>query len=152
MPACVTMSAPKQAVKKPKTVIAAEAALSAKAAEVAAARDALKRLEAEHGAAYAAVRQAQTDADAALPQCRVVRVRWRNGNEEDAGRVVIVRRTPGGVLVVRHVGAPAGHEYKFKWSEHSHKFRRAECGGYNSDTSEPPRPHGWHLRPNGKVS
>ncbi len=124
-------------MKKPKTVIEAEAALSAKAAEVAAARDTLKRLEAEHGAAYAAVRQAQTEADAALPQCRMVRVRrWRSGNEEDAGRVVIVRRTPGGMLVVRHVGAPAGHEYKFKWSEHSHKFRKAERVGYTIDTSE----------------
>jgi hypothetical protein len=123
-------------VKKPKTVIEAEAALSAKAAEAAAARDTLKRLEAEHGAAYAAVRQAQTEADVALPQCRMVLVRWRSGNEEDVGRVVIVRRTPGGMLVVRHVGAPAGHEYKFKWSEHSHKFRQAERGGYTSDTSE----------------
>jgi hypothetical protein len=123
-------------VKKPKTVIDAENALSAKAAEVVAAKETLKRLEAEHGAAYAAVRQAQTDADAALPQCRMVRVRWRSGDEEDAGRVVIVRRTPAGMLVVRHVGAPAGHEYKFKWSEHSHKFRQAERGGYTSDTRE----------------
>jgi hypothetical protein len=63
-------------------------------------------------------------------------LRWRSGNEEDAGRVVIVRRTPGGMLVVRHVGAPAGHEYKFKWSEHSHKFRKAERVGYTIDTSE----------------
>lgn len=123
-------------MKKPKTVIDAEAALSAKAAEVTAAKEALKRLEAEHSAAYAAVRHAQTEADAALPQCRLVRVRWRSGNQEDMGCVAILRRTPGGMLVVRRVGEPYGHEYKFKWAEYAGKYRQAEKGGYTDDTRE----------------
>ena len=117
-------------------MVEAEAALSAKAAEVTAAKEALKRLESEHGAAYAAVRQAQTDADAALPQCRMVRVRLSTSNEEDMGRMVILRRTPGGTLVVRHVGEPDGNEYKFKWAEYSRKFRQAEKSGYTYDTRE----------------
>jgi hypothetical protein len=123
-------------MKKPKAVIAAEEALSAKAAEVAAAKEALKRLEAEHGAAYVAVRQAQTEADAALPQCGLVRVKWRTSNEEGMGRAVILRRTPGGLLVVRRVGDAGGHEFKFKWAEYSGKYRQAEKGSYTDDTRE----------------
>lgn len=123
-------------MKKPKTVIEAEAALAEKASEVAAAKDTLKRLEAEHGAAYEAVRKAQTDADAALPQCRMVRFRWRSSNEEDCGRVVILRRTPGGMLVVRYVGEPDGLTHKFKWAEYAGKFRQAEKGSFISDTRE----------------
>lgn len=123
-------------MKKPKAVIEAESALVAKAAEVAAAKEALKRLEVERGAAIAAVRHAQTEADAALPQCRLVRVRWRSGNEEDIGRVAVVRRTPGGMLVVRYVGDADGSEYKFKWAEYSRKFKQAERGGYTDDTRE----------------
>ena len=113
-------------MKKPKTVIDAKAALSAKAAEVTAAKDALKRLEAEYGAAHMAVRQAQTDADASLPQCRLVRLRWRSDKDENVARVVILRRTPSGMLVVRYVGEPDGSEYKFKWAEYSQRFRQAE--------------------------
>ena len=123
-------------MKKPKTVIYAEAALAAKAGEVAASKEALKRLETEHGAAYKAVRQAQADADANFPQCRLVLVRWRTSKQEDIGRVVILRRTPGGLLIVRYVGEPYGSEYRFKWSEHSRKFRQAERGGYTDDTRE----------------
>ena len=123
-------------MKKPQTVIDAENALSAKDTEVIAAEDALKRLEAEHGEAHAAVRKARIEADASLPQCGMVRVRWRSGNEVDAGRVVILRRTPGGMLVVRLVGEPTGGEYKFKWAEYAGKFRQAEKGSYSSDTRE----------------
>lgn len=46
-------------MKKPKTVIEAEAALSAKAAEVTAAKETLKRLEAEHDARIASFQPAQ---------------------------------------------------------------------------------------------
>ena len=124
------------AIKKPKTVIDAEAVLSMKKAEVAAAKEALQRLEVEYGSAIAAVRQAQTDADATLPQCRMVRVRWHSGNEADSASVVILRRTPGGMLVVRRVGEPDGIECKFKWVEHSGKFRQAEKNHYYSDIRE----------------
>lgn len=123
-------------MKKPKTVIDAEAALIAKAVEVAAAKDTLTRLEAEHGAAYSAVYQAQTEADASLQQCRMVRVRWRSDTEEGGARVVILRRTPGGMLVVRKVGDANGYEYRFKWAEHARKYRQAEKGSFTSDTLE----------------
>lgn len=122
-------------MKKPKTVIEAEAALSAKAAEVTAAKETLKRLEAEHAAAYAAVRQAQTDADASLPQCDMVRVRRYGGKEEDCGRFVILRRTPGGLLVVRRVGEQGG-ESKFKLSQHRGLYVQAEKVSWASDTCE----------------
>lgn len=123
-------------MKKPKTVVDAEAALNAKAAEVSAAKEALKRLEAELAAAYVAVRSAQTEADASLPQCRMVSVRWRSGTEEGGASYVIVRRTPGGMLVVRRVGDASGSESKFKWAEHAGKYRRAEKGSWTSDTLE----------------
>ena len=123
-------------MKKPKTVIDAEDAASAKKAEFEASKEAMNRLEKECFQALAAVRTAQTDADAALPQCRLVRVRWRSSNEEDMGRVVILRRTPGGMLVVRYVGEPDGSEQRFKWAEYAGKFRQAEKGSYISDTRE----------------
>jgi hypothetical protein len=123
-------------VKKPKAVIEAETALTAKAAEVAAAKDTLKRLEAEHSAAYVAVRQAQTEADESMPQCRMVRVRWRSGTEEFGAPYVIVRRTPSGMLVVRPVGSNSGSEHRFKWAEHARKYRQVAKGSFTSDTLE----------------
>lgn len=123
-------------MKKPKTVIEAEAAASAKKAEFDAAKETMNRLEKEWLAALAAVRDAQKAADATLPQCRHVRVRWRSGGTEDMGAVVIVRRTPGGRLVVRNVGDPSGTEYQFKWSEHAGVFKQAEKGTWTSDTRE----------------
>ena len=126
-------------MKKPKTVIDAQAALATKTAEIAVAKDALKRLEQEHLTALLAVRQAQTEADASLPQCRLVRLRWRSNDEKDMGRVVILRRTPGGMLVVRHIGETDGYEYKFKWSGYtpdSSRFRQINKVGYASDVSE----------------
>jgi hypothetical protein len=123
-------------MKKPKTVIDAEAALKAKTTEVAAAKEALKQLETELGAAYAAVRQAQTDADSSQPQCRLVRVKRYGGTTEDISRAVILRRTPGGMLVVRLVGQPDGKEYKFKWSQHRALYSQAEKGSWYSDTRE----------------
>ena len=123
-------------MKKPKTVVDAEAALAAKAAEVAAVKEALERLKSEWGIAHTAVRHAQTEADATLPQCRLVRIRWRSSNEEDMGRVVILRRTPGGMLVVRYVGEFDGSEHKFKWAEYAGKYRQAEKSSYTSHTRE----------------
>lgn len=123
-------------MKKPSTVVVAEAALAAKSAEVVSAKETLERLKAELSAAYVAVRDAQTEADAALPQCRLVLVRWRSGTEEGDARVVILRRTPGGMLVVRHVGDPRGAEYRFKWAPYAGRYKQAERATYTSDTRE----------------
>jgi hypothetical protein len=106
-------------MKKPKTVVVAEAALAAKIAESAAAKEEVRRLDHDLNAAYAAVHQAQTDADAALPQCRMVRVQWRTGVESGMAPYVIVRRTPTGMLVVRRVGG--GGESTFRWSDGQYK-------------------------------
>ena len=123
-------------MKKPKTVVDAEVLLTAKKAEVDAANEALKRLESELQDAYAAVRKAQAEADACLPQCNLVGLHWRTGVEASGTRVVIMRRTPGGMLVVRYAGDPIGSEYKFKWSEHSGKYRQAEKSSYAGKTRE----------------
>lgn len=113
-------------MKKPKTVVDAEKMAAEKAAELAAAKEVVRQLESEHADAVAAIRKAQEDADAALPQCRLVRIPWRSSKEEDVSRVVIVRKTPGGMLVVRRVGDPAGNKYKFKWAPYAGQYRQAE--------------------------
>lgn len=114
-----------RAMKKHATVMAAEAVAEEKARELAVAREMVKRLEQEDSEARIAVREAQLLVDASLPQCRLVQVHWRSGSgkEANAGRVVILRKTPGGMLVVRRVGDSfSGAEFKFKWLEHSGKY------------------------------
>jgi hypothetical protein len=115
----------------------AENALAAKQAELADARETVKAIEAECDAARAAARQAQTEADALLPQCRVVTIHRRTGNRENRGdRHVIVRRTPSGILLVRPVGDAGAHEMRFKFDQHSHRYRLAEKGSFVGCTLE----------------
>lgn len=122
---------------KPAAVAAAEEAVTAKAAELAAANETVQRLEREYWECVAALRQAQTDADAALPQCDLVSVGWRSDKETPAGRMVILRRTPGGMLVTRRVGDAAAYEYRFKWSAHRGKYVQVEKqGSWVSDHRE----------------
>lgn len=113
-------------VKKHKSVVEAEKALADKDAEIAAAKIALSQFEKERAECYSAVRAAQTEADASLPQCRMVRV-TRGGAMESSGDVVILRRTPAGKLVVRRAGE-ATYEYMFKWSEFSGRYREHKSG------------------------
>jgi hypothetical protein len=116
-------------MKKPKPVIEAEAALSAKAAEVSAAKETLNRLENELSAAHAAVRQAQTEADASMPQCRMVSVNLRTGGIADGGATyVIVRRAPRSQLFVRRVGDASSCESRFKWCELAGNYRMGKKG------------------------
>lgn len=115
--------------KKPAAVAAAEEAVAAKAAELAATKEAVRRLEREHSDCVAALREAQTNADAALPQCDLVLVVWRGDKETPAGRMVILRRTPGGMLVTRRVGDAAAYEYRFKWSARRAKYVQFEKQG-----------------------
>lgn len=123
--------------KKPAAVADAEEAVAAKAAELAATKEAVQRLEREHSECVVALRQTQTDADAALPQCDMVSVRWRSDKEEPAGRMVILRKTPGGTLVTRRVGDASAYEYRFKWSAHRGKYVQAEKqGSWVSDSRE----------------
>lgn len=57
-------------------------------------------------------------------------MRWRSGTEDGGYSVVIDRRTPGGMLVVRRAGDSGGREYKFKWSEHAAKYQQTENRTY----------------------
>lgn len=85
---------------------AAEEAAKRKAEELTAAKEMVRRLEEEHRDAVAAVRKAREDADALLPQCRMVSKAWRDSKEQDIGRVVILRKTPGGMLGGETKAAP----------------------------------------------
>lgn len=109
-------------MKESPTVIVARQAAEAKKAEIEAAELHLRQLRAEMGTALLAIEAAQDEVDARLPQCRMVKVRWRSGTEEPIGNAAIVRKTPGGQLVVRRRGA----EHRFKWDAYGGKFVQAE--------------------------
>lgn len=111
--------------KQPSAVELAQAFAAQKNSEVKAAREALRALEAEVMVAYVAVRKAQEAEDAHLPQCRIVTV-MSGGRVSEFGPVVILRKTNAGLLVTRRVGGPGASAFKFKWHEHSGKFRQAE--------------------------
>lgn len=125
-------------MKKHPEVAAAEALVEEKTKALVAAKEAVQVLERERGDAVLALHAAQKSADSALPQCRLVRVSWRSGKAEDAGLVVILRKTPGGMLVVRKVGDASGaSEAKFKWREHSGKYAEAKkSSSFTSDQME----------------
>ena len=124
-------------MKKPSAVVAAEAVASSKAAELAAAKEAVRRLEGEYGQAQAAVRNAQVEADATFPQCDMVTVRRYTGTDGDVCRMVIVRKTASGrMLVVRRVGDAAAHEFKFNWLDFTGKFVQAWKALLYSDRCE----------------
>lgn len=118
-------------------VAAAQLKVDGVAQELAAARAEVERLEADVVVARAALRDTRVAADAELPQCRMVSVRRFSGIEDEAGRVVILKKTPGGTLVVRRVGNGGGPEYRFKWSAHRAKFVQMEkYAFFGSDTRE----------------
>ena len=122
-------------MKKPKTVLDAEAALAAKKAELSAAKDALALLVKETGAAYEAVTSAQTEADASLPQCSMVHVNRYTSREEGRAQYVILRRTPSGMLVVRRAGDAGAPQLRFKWAIWARVYRQVEKS-YGSGTTE----------------
>jgi len=111
--------------KKPSAVALAQSFQAAKEAELREARTVVKTLEGELGAAISATRKAQEDEDAHLPQCKIVTV-MSGGRESFFGPAVILRKTPGGMLVTRRIGEPGASAFKFKWHEYSGKFRQAE--------------------------
>lgn len=120
-------------MKKPKIVLEAEASLAAKKAEVEAAQGVLNRLGNEVSAAHDALHEARIAADAPLPKCRIVYV--RGGKVADSISAVIVRKTPGGMLVVREVGAPLDRTSKYKWSKFALKYRHTEKVTYHFGTT-----------------
>ena len=116
-------------MKTPAAVIAAEAARVAKGAELSEARETVKRLEAEYAQACRAVTVAREAADSALSQCRLIRIAWRSGKQEDAGRLVIERKTPAGKLAVRRVGAEPAKPWMFEWNKHAGAYREKVARG-----------------------
>lgn len=124
-------------VKLPPEVAAAEAARSAKAQELCSAQEAVKRLERELVEAVGAVRAARIAADAGLPKCRMVSLAWRTGRVVLDCEVVILRKTPTGVLVVRRVGEDEKQTFRFKANIFGDRYVQAEKGlGYVSQTRE----------------
>ena len=123
-------------MKKPAAVIEAEAMVKHQADELSSARELVKTLERQYYESVNAVHAAQEHADADLPQCRLVHIAWRGNQDGDGARCVILRKTPTGMLVVRHVGAASGHEYRFKWDKHNGRFVEAKASSWLSGHSE----------------
>lgn len=120
--------------KKDAAVAAAEAALAAKQGELTAALEAVERLRGEVGEASRALREARLAADEALPQCVLVKRSLYSSRDEERGRVVVLRKTPGGQLVVRLAGEDGG-EMRFKRSKYSGEWLEAvKSSGWSSDT------------------
>jgi hypothetical protein len=63
----------------------------------------------------------------------MVRAPWKTGKDKDMGMVVIVRRTPSGLLVVRKVGETSRGEYRFKWSRYNFQYYQEEKGSSFGD-------------------
>jgi hypothetical protein len=101
-------------VKLSAAVIAANQLKAEKIKALAIAEDAVKVLKDEVSLAYVSARKAQEEDDSKLPQCNMVSVGWRTAKETPAGRVVIVRKTPTGFLIVRRVGE-VDSDFKFKF-------------------------------------
>lgn len=123
-------------MKKTKELISAENAEKSKRLELEKAREKVKMLDIEWKAAIEAVNKAQEDADAAMPQCRLVKVSRYSGKEQDAGQMVIERKTKSGILVTRRFGIVSVSNYRFKFSQHSGVFVHAGALCYGTDLFE----------------
>lgn len=105
-------------MKEAPAVAAARQAAEAKKAEIDATEARLVELRSELSAAYRAIEDAQDAEDSALPQCRMVTVRWRTGKPENPIPMAILRKTPANQIVVRRRGA----EHRFKWDPRSERY------------------------------
>lgn len=112
--------------KDPPTVIAALEVRASRHAEMVAAELAVKAAKEAYKSACAAVLEARKQADESLPQCMLVRSAWRGSRTEEAGRVVILRKTPGGLLVTRRVAET--DEMRFKFSPYSGVYIKQRKG------------------------
>lgn len=112
--------------KVPPAVAAAKAVLAEKTAELDAAQEVVRRIASERSEAFKAIRKAQEDADESLPQCKIVTLSYGRVRDGQV-RAVILRKTPSGMLVVRHFGGE--HEYKFQPGKDDGVFRET---GYRS--------------------
>ncbi len=109
-------------MKKPAAVIAAEEVVARKAEAVEAAKTALAFLQDQYAQAVHDVRAAQEESDKLLPHCLMAAVSWHSGKATGVKRVVIERKTPGGILIVRGVGDPCDQERRFKLQKLGNKF------------------------------
>jgi hypothetical protein len=112
--------------KKPSAVETAERALTVKERELFEAIATVQRLTKERAGALIVLNAARVEADSALPKCRLVLVSRRSGEESENVPLVILRKTPGGMIVARRVGDAPETASKYKWQEHSGKFVQAE--------------------------
>ena len=110
-------------MKKTQIEIDAEAALAEKRQALDDARSRVSFLEKELDDLHEAQREGRIKADSLLPQCNMVR---GVGREKTYDPVVIVRLTPGGLLVVRRVGASSELELKFRWDKYALNYTQKE--------------------------
>lgn len=116
-------------VKVSASVLASNKLKTEKQQELDAAEALVKKLRDEVRVATIAARQAQIDDDANLPQCNMVSVQYRSGAETECGRMVIMRKTPAGTLIVRRVGET---EYDFKFVIKNGKYVQKDTILYSS--------------------
>lgn len=107
-------------MKRPQLVVDAERRVVAAIESLKVLDASVRKMRLEQNQAINDLTAAQTEADADLPQCRVVSVSLRTGAPTGIGAMhVILRRTPAGTIFTRHVGATTDYEYKFKFGEMS---------------------------------
>lgn len=128
------MKKPKESAKLIAARANVESAQEAFASAGEARRVAQKALE----EAYSSLRDAQVEEDASLPQCDLVEVNRYNGNESKPSRMVILKKTPTGMLDVRHVGEPSRVPLRFEWEPRHSRFciKRSRSSFYSSSRQE----------------
>ena len=122
-------------MKKPKSLIEAEKARDEKQAEMKAAEQVAGQLKVEYLAALNAVTAAQVDADSSLPQCELWSVSRHTGSASLSSKLVIVRQTPTGILIVRRVGEQSGATKQYEFSKYCEVFRPKKQSDYYSSAS-----------------
>lgn len=110
-------------MKKDKTVIAAEMAVSAKRTEIEEAQKIVSTLESELMELLKNVRHAQEQIDKNLPFCNLVTKSWINQRVKSVEKVSILRQTNTGRLVVKRVGETSEScEHTFKYCKNLGSF------------------------------
>jgi hypothetical protein len=118
-------------MKKTQAVIDAEKAFDTLEEMIKVAKETVTELESKRSAAYEARQAAREGADSVFPQCRLVEVN-RSGEESGGRKMVIVRRTPTGILVVRGLG-----------DEYESRFKQNSDGVYVSAKRNPFYSYNW---------
>ncbi len=117
----------------------ARAALKEAEAKQGAAKVALEAATKEMQDAWVALRQSMEEADASLPSCKSVTVNRYGGRaEEPASRLVLLRKTPSGLIVARRFGDHDMKPVYFEYVPHIEAYRCKEKASWSRND--------WRLR------